>query len=200
MLDTLTEYVAGLDPFWFYIALFASSYVENVFPPVPGDTVTVFAAYVAGRSDRSLTAVFLATTLGGVAGFMTYYVIGRLIHPDYLAEKNYSFLPASSLEAAGNWFHHYGYWIVLFNRFFSGVRSMISIVCGMYELPWPRILVLAGISSAFWNVLLIGAGYILGSNWKMIEQILRSYTGLIMVVALTAALVWLVRRRLSKAP
>ena len=41
MLDAITEYFASLSAGWFYVALFLSAYIENVVPPVPGDTVTV---------------------------------------------------------------------------------------------------------------------------------------------------------------
>jgi membrane protein DedA with SNARE-associated domain len=201
MLQTLTQYVASLSSFWFYTALFASAYFENVFPPVPGDTVTVFAGYVAGRSDRSLVGVFISTTLGSAAGFMTYYALGRLIHPEFFVRRNFRFFKATTLTKAGDWFQSYGYWVVLLNRFFSGIRSMISLVCGMYRLPWPRVLLLAMTGCALWNAMLIGAGFILGSNWMLIEWILRQYTRVVVAVVISAALVWLVRRRFfSRAP
>jgi membrane protein DedA with SNARE-associated domain len=199
MLQALTQYVASLNSFWFYTALFASAYFENIFPPVPGDTVTVFAGYIAGRSDRSLVGVFVSTTLGSAAGFMTYYALGRLIHPEYFARRNCRFFKASTMNKAGEWFQKYGYWVVLLNRFFSGIRSMISVVCGMYRLPWPRVLVLAVVGCGLWNIILIAAGFVLGANWLLIEWILRQYTRAVVALVLSVALVWFLRRRMSRA-
>ena len=41
---------------WFYLILFASCLVENLFPPYPGDTVILLAGYLAGKIQRSLPA------------------------------------------------------------------------------------------------------------------------------------------------
>jgi membrane protein DedA with SNARE-associated domain len=200
MIESVTSYLAGLDPSWLYLALFVFSYIENVFPPVPGDTVTIFAGYLLGRSDHNPVGVVIATTLGSSAGFMTYYALGRLIHPEFFARKNFRFLPASKIELAGAWFQRYGYWIVLLNRLFSGVRSVISIVTGMYRLSWLRVFVLSGIGCLVWNAVLIWGGYMLGVNWMMINRVLAQYNKVLIILAVLLGGFWLVRRKiLSKA-
>jgi membrane protein DedA with SNARE-associated domain len=198
MLESITNYFAGLDPGWLFVALFLCAYIENIFPPVPGDTVTVFAAYLVGRSDQSIIGIMIATSTGSMAGFMTYYALGRLIHPEYFVRKNLRFLPASSIERAGKWFKRYGYWIVFLNRFFSGVRSVISLVTGMYRLPWLRVLILSGIGCAIWNGLLIWMGYLLGANWILIERILKQYNRGLLALALLLAVIWFGRKIMIK--
>ncbi|MBQ41251.1 MAG: DedA family protein, partial [Gemmatimonadetes bacterium] len=37
------------DPLWAYAFLLISAFLENVIPPVPGDAVVVFSAYLVGR-------------------------------------------------------------------------------------------------------------------------------------------------------
>jgi len=194
MLDSFVQSVGAMSPGWFYLALFAASYVENVFPPVPGDTVTVFAAYVVGRTRQRVAGVFLATTLGSVAGFMTFYLVGRLVPPDYFERRDFRFLPAATFRKAGDWFRRYGYGIVLGNRFLSGIRSVISLVAGVYRLPWLRVLVLATLGCALWNAALIWAGFLLGANWRAIEGFLKRYTQLLAVAALIGGAIWAARR------
>jgi len=196
MLDNITAYFTSLSPAWFYVALFFSAYVENICPPVPGDTVTVFAAYIVGRSQGRFAGVFIATTLGSVAGFMTYYGIGRLVHPEYFIRRNFRFLPASNFENAGKWFRRYGNWVILLNRFLSGIRSVISIVCGLYRLPWFTVLILCLIGCSVWNLLLIWAGYLLGSNWRMIDEIFTQYNRVLLGVIVLGAIAVIVRRKL----
>ncbi len=196
MLDSIVNFVSRLSIQWFYCAVFLSSFIENIFPPVPGDTVTVFAAYFAGRTQLGFLGIFIATNLGSIAGFMTYYTLGRLIHPEYFERKNYRFFPASSFKTAGDWFKRYGYWIILFNRFLSGVRSVISIVCGIYRLPWMRVLIVTAIGCSIWNGLLLWAGYLLGSNWRRIDYIMQHYSRILFIAALVAGLIWLLRNRL----
>lgn len=197
MIDAVTNYFASLSPGWLYLALFLSAYIENIFPPIPGDTVVVFGAYIVGRSQMHFWGVFLSTTLGSVAGFMTYYVLGRRIGQDYFIRKNFRFLPAASFSKAGQWYQRYGYWMVAGNRFLSGIRSVISIVTGIYRLPWLRVMILAAVSCALWNGLLIWAGYLLGANWKLIEEILRQYSRAIATITILVGGTWLIRKRLS---
>jgi membrane protein DedA with SNARE-associated domain len=195
MLESITSYVASLSPAWFYAVLALSAFVENVVPPIPGDTVTVFAAYVVGRTQQGFLGVLISTTLGSAAGFMTLYALGRWIPKDYFVRRNFRFLPASSFLAAENWFQRHGYWIVLANRFLSGIRSVISIVCGIYRLSWPRVFGLALVGCAAWNLLLIYAGYMLGTNWKLVDRILGSYSRLMLVLAVLLVGAWWLRKR-----
>jgi len=199
MLESITSYVASLSPVWFYTALALSAFVENVVPPIPGDTVTVFAAYVVGRTQQGFLGVFISTTVGSAAGFMTLYALGRWIPKDYFVHRNFRLLPASNFLAAERWFQRHGYWIVLANRFLSGFRSVISIVCGVYRLPWPRVLGLSLLACAVWNLLLIYAGYLLGTNWRAIDGILREYSQFMLVLAVLLIGAWaLMKRRRSR--
>ena len=195
MLESLTSYVASLSPAWFYAALALCAFVENVVPPIPGDTVTVFAAYVVGRTQQGFLGVFVSTTLGSAAGFMTLYALGRRIPKDYFVRRDFRLLPASSFLAAERWFQRHGYWMVLANRFLSGIRSVISIVCGLYRLPWPRVLGLSLLGCAAWNLLMIYAGYLLGANWMAIERILGDYSRLMLVLAVLLVGAWALRKR-----
>jgi membrane protein DedA with SNARE-associated domain len=195
MLDAITGYFLTLKAGWLFVALFASSYVENVFPPIPGDTVTVFAAYLVGRSQARLVEVLLATTAGSIAGFMTLYAVGRLLGMDYLLARDYRFLPASRISKAGRWFERYGIWVVLSNRFLSGVRSVISLVAGIYRLPWPKVLAAAAAGCLVWNSALIWAGYELGSNWRAVGGLLSRYNTVLLILAPALVLAWLLIRK-----
>lgn len=199
MLESIVNYFTSLDPGWLYVALFLCAYVENIFPPIPGDTVTVFAAYLVGRSGQNIAGIMAATTAGSSAGFMTYYALGRLIHPEYFARKNFRFFPAANIERAGQWFRRFGYWVILLNRFFSSFRAVISIVAGMYRLPWPQVFLLSGISCLVWNGLLIWTGYLLGSNWLLIENILKQYSRVLLLVALALVAIWIMRRKMARS-
>jgi membrane protein DedA with SNARE-associated domain len=198
MLDAITAWFGALDPAWLYVALFVAAYVENIVPPVPGDTVVVFAAWLVGRTNHDLGAVLLATTAGSEAGFMTFYAFGRLIDPDYFVRRNFRLLPAQSFLQARRWFERWGYWVVLLNRFLSGVRSVISIVCGMYRLSWVRVLALSTVGCLVWNALLVGAGFMLGSNWKSIEGIFRRYNQILLAAAGLTLVAWWLRARHRK--
>lgn len=47
-MEGLLDFSKGVDPLWMYMILFLGAYVENIIPPIPGDTIVVFGAYLAG--------------------------------------------------------------------------------------------------------------------------------------------------------
>ena len=52
-MDSFIEALGQMDPLWAYGFLLLSAFLENVIPPVPGDTVVVFsAASISGHLCR----------------------------------------------------------------------------------------------------------------------------------------------------
>ena len=50
------------------VVLFITALIEYVFPPFPGDTVTLFGAFLAANGSWSVPLVFTAVTLGSASG------------------------------------------------------------------------------------------------------------------------------------
>jgi membrane protein DedA with SNARE-associated domain len=67
----------------------------------------------------------------------------------------------------------------------------------MYRLPWTRILLLTAVGCSIWNGLLMWVGYLLGANWRRIDNIMRQYSRILLAVFIVAGVIWLVRKRLS---
>jgi membrane protein DedA with SNARE-associated domain len=60
-----------------YFLLALSAYVENLVPPIPGDTITAFGAFLVGTGRLDFFGVFLSTTLGSLLGFLTLFWLVR---------------------------------------------------------------------------------------------------------------------------
>jgi membrane protein DedA with SNARE-associated domain len=149
-----------------YFLLGVSAFVENVFPPIPGDTITAFGAFLVGTKRLHFFGVYLSTVLGSVSGFMFLFWIGDLLGRRFFLERDYWFFKAQDIIKAEEWFRKYGYLLILMNRFFPGIRSVISIAGGISRLKIHRVLLLALISCGAWNLIWIFFGYMLGSNWE----------------------------------
>lgn len=187
-----------LSPLALYLVLFLSAYVENVLPPIPGDTVTIFGAYLVGIGRLDFVLVLAATTAGSLFGFMTLYAVGYRFGREFFERKNYRFFPREKIVKTEAWFRKYGSVVILGNRFLSGVRSVISISSGIARMPWMRVGVFALISSTVWNGLLISIGYFLGVNWQTVNRLAGKYNLVAGVVIALVLLAWLVRRRLGR--
>lgn len=186
--------IQSLDTSLIYGMIFLSGYLENCIPPIPGDTVTVFAAYMVGTGRLNYFAVFFTATAGNLAGFMTMYHVGRFFGKKFFFDKNYRFFPRENIEKTEAWFTQYGYRIILFNRFLSGLRSVISVFAGMTHLNRGKILILAFLSACMWDGVLIYGGYLVGDNWHYFDELLSRYNTIVLILMGVLITVWLIYR------
>ncbi len=88
-LSDIIKFLLPLNNIFLYLFLFLSAIIENLFPPIPGDTITVFGAFLVGVGRLNYFGVYLSTTLGSVIGFMTLFLIGKYLGRKFFHEKNY---------------------------------------------------------------------------------------------------------------
>ena len=184
-LDRFLSFLDSLPNVWLYVMLGLSAFVENVFPPIPGDTITAFGAFLVGTQRLSFVGVYVATTLGSLIGFMFLFWVGGLLGRRFFIERDYRFFRARDIIRAEAWFQKYGYFLILMNRFFPGIRSVISIAGGISQLKILRVTLLALASALIWNLIWIALGYSVGTNWNIVKekmaQILLNYNIAILV-------------------
>lgn len=169
-IDRFLFFLDSLPDALLYLFLGISAFVENVFPPVPGDTITAFGAFLVGTQRLSFMGVYMATLAGSLAGFMFLFWIGRLLGRRFFMERDYRFFRAHDIRRAEKWFEKYGYVLVLLNRFFPGIRSVISIAGGISRLKGVRVALLALVSAGIWNLIWMMLGYSLGNSWDTVRQ------------------------------
>jgi membrane protein DedA with SNARE-associated domain len=183
-----------------------SALLEYVFPPFPGDTVTLFGAFLVTRYDWSVAQVFLAVLLGSGIGAMLDFAFGRWVGDRYRDGRLLK-SPANRarIDQVLDAFRRHGEVYVVLNRFLPAVRAVFFVAAGMAQLRAWRVLLFALISAALWNALIIGAGYAVGANWSRITDLFRTYSivawGAIGAVALALGLrFWLRRRAAGRKP
>ena len=186
-LDQFLNFLSTLPAWLVYIFLGISAFVENIFPPIPGDTITVFGAFLVGVGKVGFAGVYVSTTLGSLAGFMTLFWVGMKLGRSYFIERDHWFFKAEDIVRAENWFRKYGYLLIFLNRFLPGIRSVISISGGISRLKAGKAALLALISCAIWNLIWIIVGYSIGSNWEEIKQttgrIMSRYNTVVLILA-----------------
>lgn len=201
ILNDLINFLKHQSEGFLYLFLFLSAIIENLFPPIPGDTITAFGAFLVGIKKLNFFMVFLVTTIGSVIGFMSLFFIGRLLNKEFFLNKDFKFFPKQSIHAAEQWYSKYGYYIILANRFLPGIRSVISIVTGILKLSIPKVLSLSLVSASIWNIIWIMIGYTLGDNWEIVKQkvahILQRYNlaaGIILTLAILSIIIFKIHK------
>lgn len=183
----------------------ASALLEYVFPPFPGDTVTLFGSVLVLMHGWSLPLVFVALMTGSSVGAMIDYVLGVRLGQRYRAGKVIkSARMRGRVERVMQAFRRYGPMYVAVNRFLPGIRAVIFVAAGMAGLRAGWVLFYAIVSAMLWNALILLIGYLLGANWQEIQHFVGLYGRIvyaaIALVVLGAALRWLLRRNRGAPP
>ena len=201
--QAFTEWLRALPPAGIYAVLFAVAWGENVVPPIPGDVVVVVAGSFVALGLIGLVPAFVVATVGSVLGFLTVYAVGRRLGDAVHDPERVRWLPRGPLATVEAWLGRWGLGVIAANRFLSGGRAVIGLLAGATGLRPLPVAVWATVSALLWNVVLLGGGYTLGSEWERVVDFLRDYgrvvTGVLVVVAAVVLVRRLVRRRASRA-
>jgi membrane protein DedA with SNARE-associated domain len=183
MIEYLESLFAHINPVTAYIVLGISAFVENVIPPVPGDTVVLLGAYLISIDQLDFWGVYISTTIGSVVGFVTMYYIGRHFGRPFIFKKSRAklFRP-EYFEKVERWFGNWGYWVIAANRFLSGTRSVVSLFAGLFHLNIWLVFFLSLLSAVIWNGLLLAAGMLVGNNWEIISDIISQYNKILILL------------------
>jgi membrane protein DedA with SNARE-associated domain len=183
MFEFLENLFSQISPAMAYLILGVSAYTENVVPPIPGDTVVILGAYLVSTGQLDFWGVYVSTTIGSVAGFVTMYYIGRKFGRSFIYKKSRSrIFKEEDIRKTEIWFGKWGYWVIAANRFLSGTRSIISLFAGLFHLNVLLVVALSIVSAAIWNGLLIFAGMLVGKNWEIISDIISQYNKILIVL------------------
>jgi membrane protein DedA with SNARE-associated domain len=98
-------------------------------------------------------------------------------------------------------FGKYGNLVLVFSRFFAGVRSAVSIAAGLGDVRLSRMFILTIFSNVLWCGLLIGLMIYSKFNWRMILNLVKDYhmvlftMAFIVIVLWAAGRLWIKRRK-----
>lgn len=172
-----------------------SALIEYVFPPFPGDTVTLFGAFLITARGWSFPAVFGTVLFGSAVGAMADFWLGRVLSRRRVGGPR--------IEKLVERFRRHGEAYLVINRFLPGVRALFFVAAGMAGMRPSRVLLWATVSAALWNLLLIAAGSAVGANFDALLGIFTTYARLVWAALGVVALVWIGRaivRRMRKPP
>lgn len=175
--------------------------LEVFFPPVPSELVLPMAGYLASQDRLGFVSAVIAATIGSTAGSLVLYGIARKLGADRVAAilRRIPLMEDEDLDRARGWFDRHDRSSVLIGRVVPGVRSLISLPAGFQRMPVLPFTALTVLGSAVWNSALVAGGYLLGSQWRSIEQY-SDWLNLAVLAVLLAAVVKFVWDRRGRMP
>lgn len=169
---------------------------------VPAEIVLPLAGYWVYQGDFNLILTILAGTVGGTFGPITLYLLGRYGgRPIIEKVGKYFFIKPHHLEKSERFFDKYGSGVAFFGRFVPGIRTVVSIPCGMAKMSLMKFSVYTFLAMLPITTVYVYLGYLFGPKWEEVGAMVKPYAlyiGIAMVLLLV--LYFLIKRsRRAKA-
>ena len=182
-----------------YLGIALLMLLENLFPPIPSEVIMPFAGSLVSRGEMNFVGVFIAGTIGALAGAIAIYYIGVTISEDRVRRwfKNYGkflLLSEDDYDQAMSKFEKHGGKMVFVGRLMPAIRSLISLPAGLNRMQLLKFLLYTSIGTSLWNLILLGAGVYLGSNWPRVLSFVDTYEMVIWVILAGLIAYYLYRR------
>jgi len=193
LIETVLDRLFVYGPIWIYLVLFLSSFIENIFPPYPGDFVTITGGALAAAGRLNIFAVFVLAYAGGIMSVMVLYYLGKRHGRSFFIRKNYRYLSADDVRRMENWFERRGALLLLFNRFIVGARAVVALVAGISRYRVGGMFLYTSISFWMFNGLLLFSSYVFVVNFETITQYYKMYEKIawpIILALVIAIAVW----------
>ena len=181
-----------------YLGIFFIIGLEYACFPIPSEVILPFVGMSIPQTNLHFLPAFIVSILAGLIGSFICYIIGKIggdAFFKWLFNKSSHFKKA--VITFNHWFDTYGHWAVLFSRIIPLTRTYISLFAGINHMPLARFSLYSAVGISAWNLMLMGLGFYLGSNWDSIQLILSTYTHVIFVLASIAICLFAIRKYLS---
>jgi len=191
MLDVVSQWVAQYG----YVLIVVFLFIEGAGVPVPGETVLVTAAALAGRGTLSIAGVVVASWIGTVLGEHAGYWIGLRGGAGFVAKHGrWVGLNDKRLATTNKFFEQHGAKTLLLGRFVAFVRSFIGIFSGISKMPLGKFTLYNALGGAIWIATFAPVGYAFGRNLpRLVHYIGRVSLLLATLIAIIAGVVFLWR-------
>ncbi|MBD2384144.1 DedA family protein [Cylindrospermum sp. FACHB-282] len=198
MLEWITNTINSLG----YWGIALLMFLENLFPPIPSELIMPLAGFTARATPNNLNiiGVFFAGLLGSVVGALVWYYPGKFLGEQRLktlADKYGKWLTVSSkdITKAKHWFDSQGNKAVLIGRLVPGVRTLISVPAGISNMPLLPFLFYTTLGSAAWVGLLTFSGYLLGSQYSLVDKYITVVSKVVLGSIVLVFVVWVLKRQ-----
>jgi len=184
--------------YWGYGLVTCAAAIEYIFPPIPGDTIALFAVALAVRAELHWFPVYVAMTAGALLGGLAAWRFGVWLARHEDAWPSFLKTPGAvrALDAVRRGYAQHGGLYLVGNRFLPALRAFFFVGAGLSGMRAAPVILYGGISAALWNALLLGVGYAVGNNWEALRELAERYSAatlilvLVVAVAIVGRFVW----------
>lgn len=184
-----------------YFGIFILMALESVLIPIPSEITMPFAGFLASEGILNFWLVVVAGTLANLAGSLLAYWIGYTLEETVLLRliKKYGkfiLVDEHDYHRANKWFDKYGDKVVFISRLLPGIRTIISLPAGMFEMNLKKFIIYTTVGCFIWSALLTYVGVALGANWNSLHPLYQKFE-IVIIIGLILAVVWYIDHKLK---
>ncbi len=190
--NELLTFCRTIDPAYIYLVLLAVAFIENIVPPIPGDTMTIVGGYLAAAGQIHVVPLLFAVTLGTTGSVMLIYFLGYKELHDYLERKNLRIFSAQDMMRVESWFRRHGAGTLLISRFIVGARVAIALGAGISKYPAGLMLLYSMVSAVIFHGLLIILAFLTHAYIERLAQGFDIYSKIVLAAVAAAVILWFI--------
>lgn len=184
-----------------YFGIFILMGLESALIPIPSEITMPFSGFLAQQGTLNIYLIIVVGTVANLAGSLLAYWIGYALEETVLLKLirkygKFILVDEHDYNRAKGWFDKYGDKIVFASRLLPGVRTIISLPAGMFEMNLKKFVIYTTVGCLIWSAFLTYVGYILGANWALLDPYYRKFEYVIVAVLILAVL-WYINHKLK---
>ncbi|WP_253701196.1 DedA family protein [Bacillus sp. FJAT-29814] len=162
---------------------------------VPAELVLPLAGYWVYQGEMNLYGAIFAGSIGGVLGPLTLYSLGRYGgRVAILKFGKYFFIKEEHMEKSDRFFEKHGGAVAFIGRFIPGVRTAISIPCGIAKMSVWKFIIYTYVAMLPVTACYVYLGYILGPQWETAGELFSQYANFLLI-PIALFIIWLIVKR-----
>jgi len=188
-----------------WVGVFGLMVLENATGVTPNELILTFAGWMLierhGIAPGFILVGGLYAGFGSAVGAsIVYWVARNGGRPIIDRFAKFFRINLSLLSRAEEQMQQRGVWIIFAGRVLPGIRMLVSIPAGLARISFPKFFFATFLGAYIWCTLFIGAGYLLGHEWMLISDYIKTHVpSVFALIAVTsgAYLIWHFRQRIA---
>lgn len=196
--DKLFQTLSHFFALYGYWVVLLGVMIENAGLPVPGETVLLFAGFLAFRGQLRIVPVILTAIAGAIIGDSLGYLAGYFGGTALLRPLRGRLISVRKFDRAHEALVRYGFWGVFVARFISGLRVLAGPFAGAFRMPYRRFLAANFSGAVAWAVAIGTIGFLFGRNWPALARFVAKLDWALFAITVAAVVLGVVYRRWSE--
>jgi membrane protein DedA with SNARE-associated domain len=187
--DLVFELLRGFFEHHGYLTVFFALMIENAGIPVPGETILLFASFLAfDEGSMRLPWIICIGIVACTTGDNIGYWVGRRGGRPLLERYQKLFrISDRSIERGERLFDRFGSITIFFARFVFGMRIIAGPLAGVLRMRWSRFALFNFLGAAAWVSIVSTIGYLFGEHWNHLIRFIGRANLILFVIAIGVA-------------